>query len=771
MDWARCLSLLVLVPLVAAGGEEVPDWVSRDALPAALQDTVPALCEGVFLEPAFPDETDSDDEPLRANANSGTYSVEKGGKLFGDVLIRRGSRRLTTDLASVDLASGDVVLEGNVAFRQPGLLLQGGRGRYNVNEDSAEIEDARYVIHASRVHGSAEVVSYDGENTLIVRRGRFSRCEPGAEAWALESRRIRIDQDTKQGTAVGAVLRLGGVPVFFVPYIRFPVTDERQSGFLMPEVGFSEENGIDVAVPYYFNLAPNYDLTVTPRVMTERGVLSEIEMRHLARVGSTTVGGAYMPRDDQFDGKFSKDDFNIIDPNGDFDPADRWLVVLDHSGRVGRMRSRVDYGHASDAEYFRDLGSDLSVSSRTALRRFGELAYFGDAFTMRFYGEGFQALEEDIEDSYWRLPAFDFAYAQRLGGLPMTLGLGGQVTRFDRDQSNVIGQDRIVGNRYHVAPKISLDLERNYGHFHASFAELLTYYDLDDVPVGTDDTQTRSLGRAVIDAGLVFEREGSAGRQTIEPRIYYQYTERENQDTLPEFDTAMYTFGFGQLFRDNPFTGLDRIQDANRVSVGMVSRIIGKSGVERVTLDVGQIYHFRDRRVTLTGASTEDLNDDASPIAADFTWRAARNFLVSSALVWDVNDRDVDEGGVALRFAPGGQRILNLGYRHRDASTDQTDLSMFWPISRRFRLFGRWNYDMERSHTIEGFGGIEFDACCWRLRVLGRELLKSSTLQGRVRRDRGVFVQLILKGLAGIGGQAESVMTGGIPGYEELNDE
>ena len=770
MDWCRRFGWLVVVPaMCAVAAEDMPDWVPREELPAALQSRVPALCQGVFLEPVFAFESDTDDA-VRASANSATFRIGEGGQLFGDVLIHSGPRRLTTDRAFLDQASGDVTLEGNVTFRQPGLLLQGARGQYNLNENTAQVGDARYVMHESGAHGRAEVVAYDGEHTLLVRRGRFTRCEPGAEAWALESRRIRIDQETKQGTATGAVLRLGGVPVFFIPYIRFPVTDERQSGFLVPEAGFSQENGFDIALPYYFNLAPNYDMTVTPRMMSERGILSEIEIRHLARIGHTTVGGAYMPRDDQFDGRFSKDDFKIENPNGDFDPAKRWLLVLEHASRLNRIRTLVDYSAASDDEYFRDLGSNLEVSSRTELRRFGEIAYFGDALHLRLYGEGYQALEDDVDDSYRRIPALDIGYARALWDLPMEVGFEAQMTRFDRSQHGLTGRDRIIGNRIHLAPKIALNLLRSFGHLRISFDELLTYYDLEDLPPGFDSSPSRTLARASLDGKLVFERAGKRGWQTIEPRIYYQYTEFEDQDELPEFDTAAFTFGYGQLYRDNPFTGLDRIQDANRVSVGFTSRLIGQSGVERLTINAGQIHYFRDRRVALAGTPTGELDDDYSPVAADLTWRPARNFLVSSSLVWDVDARDIDETGVAFRYTPGAERIVNIGYRHRAQSLDQTDVTFYWPLSRRFRVFGRWNYDVERSQTVEGFGGIEFDACCWRLRVLGRRLLRSSTIPDRVRSDKGVFIQVILKGLAGLGGQAESVMTGGIAGYEDMKD-
>lgn len=758
------LALFCAVNAVAA--EELADWVTREELPLALQATVPALCEGVFLEPAFPDEANVG-SPVWATANAATYRVGKGGRLSGEVLIRHGTRRLTADSASIDEMSGEVVLQGDVQFRQPGLLLQGARGQYNLSAGQAELHDASYVIHASGVHGSADAVVYDdGDGTLRVRRGRFTRCEPGAEAWALESRRIRIDQEKKQGTAIGAVLRLGGVPVFFVPYMRFPVTDERQSGFLVPEIGYSQENGLDVAVPYYFNLAPNYDTTVTPRIMSERGVLTEVELRHLARFGHATVGGAYMPSDDQFDGRLSKDDFDLVNPGGNFDPAQRWLLALEQQGRVGRFRTRVDYNAASDDEYFRDLGSDLSVSSRTELKRFGEIAYFGDALRMRLYGEGYQALEEQVDDSYRRIPALDLAYVRAVGGLPLEVGLESQITRFGRDQQDLMGSDRVIGNRFHLAPRVGVTLNRSFGHLRVSLEELLTYYDLDDLPPGAKRSHDRSLARAIVDGGLVFERARKRGWQTIEPRIYYEYTEFEDQTELPLFDTAAFTFDFGQLFRENPFTGLDRIQDANRVSLGVTSRLIGSSGLERLTFNVGQIYYIRDPRVTLRPG--DEVDGDYSPVATELAWRPARHFLVSGSLVYDLERDDADETGAAFRYLPGGERVVNLGYRHRGGSLDQADISFYWPVSRRLRLFGRWNYDVERSQTIEGFGGIEFDACCWRLRVLGRRLLRSSTIPARARSDQGVFVQIVLKGLAGIGGQTESVMTGGIPGYEEV---
>lgn len=763
------LGWLVLVVVVnAAMAEEVPDWVTRDALPAALQSKIPALCDGMFLEPAFPKDTEEDGS-LRTRSDDVTYRVGEGGYLEGDVEIRYDALRLRTDSASLDEKTGEALLDGDVEFRRPGLLLEGARGRFNLNDRSAELRDARYVLYASGVHGSADVISYDGEHTLRVRRGRFTRCEPNAEAWALESRRLRIDEEKKRGTAVGAVLRLGGVPVFFVPYIRFPVTDERQSGFLVPEVGYSNDNGFDIALPYYFNLAPNYDATVTPRIMSKRGVLTEVELRDLTSFGHATVGGAYLPNDRQFNGRVSKDDLKFIDPTADFDPGDRWLVVLDQAARLGRMRTRVDYSSASDDDYFHDLGSGLSVSSQTALKRFEEVAYQRNDLQMRLYGESYQALEQDLDDSYRRIPALGVTYLHALGGTPLAVGVDAEIARFDSSGQDASGVDLVTGDRFHLVPRMTLGLERSFGHLRATVEELLTYYDLSDRPPGTKRSHERSLARSVVDGALVFERVGSHGWQTIEPRIYYEFTEYEDQDQLPLFDTSTFTFGFDQLFRDNPFTGLDRIQDANNFSAGLTSRLISADGFERLTLNVGQLFYLNDRKVTLTPGGRED--DHSSPLAGGVAWRPAGRFLISSGLVYDVDSGDADEAGFAFRYTPPGRRVLNLAYRHRTPSLDQADISFYSPISRRLRLFGRWNYDVERSQTIEAFGGIEFDACCWKLRVLARRLLRSSTVQDEFQYDDGVFVQLILKGLAGIGGRTESVMGSGIPGYEELRDE
>ncbi|MDZ7668803.1 MAG: LPS assembly protein LptD [Gammaproteobacteria bacterium] len=761
----------------AADEPRVPDDLAASLWEPNAADA-PGYCTGRYRTFDFPHPRDAEDAdfPVHASGERAAYQVDGEIELDGEVSIVQGNRTLRSARARLDHGSGDGVMSGGIRVEEPGLVMIGERAEVNINTRAARSEDVQFVLLDSELRGRAETVSRDQAGTLVMSGGAFTRCEPGNNNWRLSASSVTVEEGEIFGLARNAVMRVRDVPVFYAPYVRFPVTDDRQSGWLFPNMGYSDEDGTDISLPYYLNLAPDYDATIMPRYVSERGSGLETEFRHLSRWEETTLTGAFLHQDELFDGTFQRKDFDELaaagEVSGEFDPADRWLYAVDHDGAVGPFSTRIDYTAVSDRDYFRDLGSDLGVSSRIELERLGEVQYASGGLLVRLWAQRFQRLDEGRVDPYQRLPALGLTYAGNLPG-PFEWSLGAEHSSFDRDNDALSGITAAVGDRLHVEPRLRLPFSAPWGFLTFTGGFRHTRYDLRDVPEAVDPEPERNIGLGSVHGGLFFERElswfGVDLVQTLEPQLYYLYQEFAPQDELPRFDATALTFSYSQLFRDNRFAGVDRIGDANQLSVGVTSRFVNAaSGREYFRASLGEIVYFEDRRVTLGGTVGDDERQSTSALAAELAANVAGAWSLSGTVVWDHHDDKVEEAAAGLQYRRDNRHIVNLGYRKRiQGDIDQTDVSFNWPVSKHYSVVGRWNYDVVSGRTVEGFGGIEYNDCCWRIRVMARRFLDSPT--GRnldtAEADEGIFLQVVFKGLAGFGNKLESVLERGIRGY------
>ena len=765
-----------------SGGDTVAAgyWVDWGDLTAAQRRGLPAHCGGRYVFPPlpYPEDIDNDALPVEGEADVVEYETNGNLTMEGDVILSQGNRSIRAGRAVLGQDRRQGKLSGGVHIREPDLVMQGARAEVDLDRETATVHDAGFLLPGPELRGRAESVARDEAGNVLLTRQVFTRCEPGNDSWRVTARHVHLPEAAVFGTARHAVVRMKGVPVLYTPYIKFPVTDDRQSGFLFPAIEYSGEDGLDLSVPYYLNLAPNQDATLTPRIVSKRGYGLEAEYRHLSRWEETTLSGAILPNDDLYNGTLERDDWEELSAAGrdvppSFEPADRWLVSVDHRGRVGRFASAFDYSEASDRDYFRDLGSDLGQSSRIALRQWGQITYRAGGLFMRLWGQGFQRLDEIRHNEYRRLPELEILYSGRGLG-PVEYSVWANGASFDRNTGGLRGLNAVTGERMHLEPRLVLPLRWPFGFLKASAAYRHTEYRLDSAlgPL-ENDRPRRGLTTGSLDGGLVFERDldwfDAPLVQTLEPRLYYLYQEFEGQDDLPLFDTKALTAGYLQLFRENRFSGLDRIGDANRLTAGVTTRFFGRdNGREYLRASIGQVVHFSDRRVTLLGRQTPDDRHDTSAIAGEIAGRIAGRWKLAGSLVWDPQDNQVDEASGMLQFQVDGRRVINLGYRNRrEQDIDQTDISFYWPVSARYALFGRWNHDLVSGRVIEGMAGIEYNDCCWRLRLLARRFLDQPAARSfeNVDTDEGVFLQIVLKGLAGFGGRMESVLERGIRGY------
>ncbi len=809
------------------------DWVPREQLTAAQLAEVGPYCEGSYVEPLRPGmnaDTPMTESPTFGSAKASRYEQEKeAATLAGDVVLRQSSMQIEADEATLHQAENRGELKGNVRIRDNGMLVVGDRAEIQLDNGEAKVENAEYVIHKGHVRGSALYAKREESAVVRLKDGTFTRCEPGSNAWHLKGNNVKLDPATGFGTATNVTLRVKDIPVFYTPYIYFPIDDRRQSGFLAPGISTSSDTGFSLSTPYYFNLAPNYDATLYPTYMAKRGLLMEGEFRYLTKSSEGQIGAAYL--DDQEDERKLQSEYE----------DQRWMYNWQHKqGLDSRLLAEVDYTDISDPDYFQDLSSDLeNLETPDFLNQRGTLTYRGDSFVARLNAHAYAQTSVIDITPYERLPQLTLN-----GQLPFQPGglnfsYGSEFVRFDRDlrsgnfidedgnptpwyDNNVRGLARSTGDRIHLEPGMSLPMENTWGFIKPSLKYAYTQYDLDLDSIGKSqlngdfqDSPDRGVPITSIDSGLYFDRNtqlfGTNFRQTLEPRAYYLYVPEEEQDDIPVFDTAEYRFSYASLFRDNRFSGNDRIGDENKLSLGVTSRWIEDNGFERQTFSIGQAIYFADRKVQMPNIdyrTRDDAKADFSPYALAYMYRFNRDWRLTSDFNWDGETHRTRSGSVMFHYQPedNPNKVVNAGFRYRDDTIrydqasgtwtygsdfgtpgtanyikdyykiEQHDVSVIWPMVPQWNVIARWQHDYARNRTLEAFGGFEYDSCCWKLRLINRYWIDydETSLNPDVNEepDRGIFLQVVLKGLGNVlGGKTEGFLEQGIQGYREREEQ
>lgn len=823
------------------------DWVPREKLTAAqLAETGP-YCSGAYIEPIRPgmnDKTNKSDAPTFIGAKASRYEQEQQvASLAGDVVMRQGSMQVEADEANLYQAENRGELNGNVRLRDNGALLVGDHAEVQLDTGAAKVDNAEYVIHKSRIRGNA-LYAKRAENAIIrLKDGTYTTCEPNSNAWQLKGNNITLNPATGFGTATNVTLRVKDIPILYTPYIYFPIDNRRQSGFLPPSFSTGGETGFTLVTPYYFNLAPNYDATLYPQYMTKRGMLMEGEFRYLTKSSEGQFGGAYL-NDDSRERKLQTD----------YEKT-RYMLNWQHKGGLdSRVLTQVDYTTISDPYYFQDLKSyQEGVKSNDYVNQQGSVTYRGDSYQARLNLQAYQLATISQITPYDRLPQITFngQLPYHPGGLNFSYET--EAVRFDRDLENgnftdenglvsprldtyVTGLTRANGTRLNAAPAVEYPMNWTYGFVTPKLKYVYTKYDLDLDSTGKNQiiaaqaaataanpyaggtfksSQDRAIPVASVDSGLYFDRNtnlfGKDYRQTLEPRAYYLYVPNKDQSDIPVFDTSEYSFSYASLFRDNRFSGSDRIGDENKLSLGVTSRWIEENGFERQRISVGEAVYFKNREVQLPGILASDRADaqsDVSPIALDYEFRFNRDWRATADYNWDPESHSPRSGSAMFHYQPedNPNKVINVGYRYRNdqvvynqltgkwqfggdygtPGTDnfvkdyykiqQHDFSMMWPIVPQWNLITRWQYDYARNRTLEAFGGFEYDNCCWKLRVINRYWVSNDEYSQiaplNEKGDHGLFLQIVLKGLGGLtGAKVESFLDKGIEGYREREDQ
>ncbi|MFT6092881.1 MAG: LPS-assembly protein [Pseudohongiellaceae bacterium] len=785
------------------------DWVPRAELSSAQIAALPANCCGAFIDPSLVLKTPENDPalaPTTFNAVSGlTQFSDSLYDIEGDVTVAQGYRTVQNDRSTkVNREENTILMQGNVEFREPGMLILGQSAFIDTDNSSNRIETAQYVIHDFSAHGTAANITYNSDTGFVViENGEFSRCEPEDPFWKLSASSIVLDQTEGRGYATKVSLRVKDVPLFYYPFtMPFPLGEQRSSGFLAPSTGSTRSGGFDFELPYYFNLAPNYDATFSPRILSDRGVMATAEFRYLAESSMNTLNMSHLAGDQLFDA-------NTADILGSLSPPteNRWFLGYKHQGVFGEHWSTfVDYNAVSDEDYFFDLGNNgLNVFSRSHLNRQGRINFNSEYLRAGINVQRVQVIDPfintvNINTPYDILPQLHFETEKSLP-LGFAARLRGEFTSFDRSLDEAVLSPALVNNgalvtgeRINLEPEISWSAETPGWFVRANAKYKYAQYQLENQALATMENPDIGVGIFNVDAGLVFERTLAKGSitQTLEPRIYYLYSEFEDQSMLPLFDTAELNFSFNQLFRDDRFSGGDRIADANQVTAALTSKILDKNGKERARASIGQITYFEDRQVSLRNPLINFVPrysplSSTSSLIGEFALSAGQNWQLNTDVQWNQEAKDVDEGSVQLRYQRDNSHIFNLSYRIRnlvDTPTfllplgispqiKQTDVSGVWPLSPNWKVLGRWNYDHSNARNIDAFAGVEWSNCCATIRVIGREWVDQDELfVPNVEPNQAIFVQFTLNGLGNLtGGGLTNLLSDGIWGFRDTEYE
>ncbi|AXS83419.1 MULTISPECIES: LPS-assembly protein LptD [Marinobacter] len=739
------------------------DWRPRAELPEKTRLALPAFCDGGYLPSgngegaggAFAGGVDVE-QPLEARGLNARYEIDQELFLQGDVRIRQGQFQVTGSEARYNQAEGAVSVQGPLVSRGNGFLLTGDSANYNVETGRLDVNTATFLLHGPEMRGRAGSLSRLSEQQVVMEDGLLTTCGPRQNDWAIVASDIRLNRAEGFGTARHVRLEVLDVPVFYWPWANFPIDDRRKSGFLYPQFGSSTAgSGGFLALPYYLNLAPHYDATLTPQYMNGRGLFNEAEGRYLSSLGETTLQLGYIGSDSEFAAE---------NPG---ESGERW--ALDATTRAvfgGGWSGYGDFSVVSDEDYFSDLNRNLEINQATHLQRKGGVTYRSDQQYFDAYLNDYQTISESIanEDKpYAQLP--EIIYAGQAGAGILEANLESQYTVFYRDNEGLTGLDQANGQRFRARPELALPLRALWGFSRPSVSVDYTRYDLDDYDLG-DGAFDRTVPVAEWDNGLYFDRQGSLFdvpyNQTLEPRLYYVWANADaDQNDIPDFDTDLQTFRFDQLFQPDRFTGGDRVGDANQLTVALTSRFNDLlTGAERARFSIGQVQYFDDREVTLFGEGGGTRS--RSPLAGEVVLNPLDTLEIRSSGLWDPDTGDTEEGRSQLTFHSSDYRYLaSLGHTYSRDELEQSDIATVFPVTDRVSLIGRWVYDSSLDRTVGSLAGIEYNNCCWSIQVVHQNYLTyDRELQGRI------LFQIQLKGLGGSGG-ASARISEAIYGFDE----
>jgi LPS-assembly protein len=791
------------------------DWVPVDELTELQKKAVPSVCCGAYIAPLRTD-ADAQLEPeqasLRATADESHTEQQTQVSMRGKVLLTQGNRSVSADSANLDQTTRLAQLDGNIQLREPGFLFRADKAKIHIDSGETRLENTTFVLYDTRVHGTAAYLQRSSDDVFTLDTSEISSCEPGDNAWSIQGSKIAIHQNQHYGTAQNMRIHLKDVPVFYMPYARFPVGEERLSGFLFPLVGYSGRNGLDTALPFYWNIAPNYDAIITPRYIVERGAVLELDARHMSEEFDSELLAAGI-ENDQGSTKGKDPEGKQIDHVGE----DRWFYTFTQKGGRGqRWSSDINYTDLSDIDYFRDLeNGGVGVNQQAYREQRASLAYQTDHWVLGSSVTDYRPVTYN-QSVYRELPRIHVNGDYSLGD--WDIQFNNEYTHFVQSRYYKQRADTIIfGERFNSDYRLVWDNASEWGFIKPSIAvKSLSYqFAQETLADSSDQSLAFVVPQASVDTGLYFERFTPVFNnnylQTLEPRLFYFYSQYKDQSSLfdvrtgnstteintgtVKFDTSELTFNYDQLFRTSRFAGGDRLDDANQVSLALSSALVSQqTGVERLRVSLGKIVYGEDRRITIFKPIEQDGPRESdtrstSPLALKLTGQVNSHLRATSDLVYDELNGRMDYASTGLHYLDDQYRIFNLTYRYtlnplasslsqlvvtEEKPMNQVDVSVLWPLTSRWSLLARTNHDFAHGVELDSFLGLEYNDCCYRLRLLGRRSLefdynKPNFLEqvGHSDYDTGFSVEMQLKGLGSMGQTVSNLLDKVVTGFSD----
>ena len=786
------------------------DWVPKAQLTEEQRLACPRGCEGAYIEPErIGQEANLDprDAQLRAEAGSGEIdALTQAASLGGYVVFSQGWRQVSAETVSVDREDSQYRLEGDVSIREPGLLVIGDSAAVDGEDNSLVVTNANYLLHNSRLRGSSTEVRREGSDQFVIENATYTSCEPGDGAWTLSAGELRINEKTGLASARNVLIRTGGVPVFYAPYISYPIDDRPRSGLLYPQIKLASEDGFDYKQPIYWAIAENQDATFTPRYISERGFGLQAEHRFLTNNTYTVSTGSFFPSD-QSDERA-----------GLLEGESRWLLDLKHQGYVNDFWTEVEFSRVSDIDYFEDFGTSiLEDASVSNLQQYGAIGLSKGNWDFSLLAENFQSLVVENGNEYRRFPELDISGRGNYGP-DLWWQADYQYSLFGHardDQTGATGFELaadgtwVTGQRLRAEHSTGWTSESDWYLFRPAIGVDYLYYNLDSPVQGQNTASPSELApNASIDFGLVFERETNLFDrqwiQTLEPEIFYFFRDASDQSDIPLFDTTIATSSYDQLFRRNSFVGGDRLSDNHQITLGLSSSLYNnETGRELGRFRIAQAFFLEDRVVHASDAVLLDLTDPSvlnendplfaaavagqeildelvenrSDLIATLDLNVAENWNFNSELIWDVVNDDIERSQVQFAYQhPTKNQQLSFSYfresdvvflRDQDGdgfsqldelvqdNVEQASVTGIVELQDHWSVVSLIQQDFGNNRNLNSLVGLSFENCCWSASFSWRRWLERDDNEpfgtGAVSHDNGVFFSFEWIGLGGIG--------------------
>ena len=712
---------------------------------AADTDAETVLCPP-SIRAARPDKTVStnNDERVHLSADSATVDNDAVTTFTGNVQAQQADRVIQADSVRYDRRTGEFTADGHLTYSTSEITVTGDRANMNINESTGTIENTKYFTGSVNGRGEADLITLKSPVELQLDEATYTTCPPGDEAWQLSADSIHLDKATSQGTATGVVLKMAHVPIMYLPYIRFPIGDARLTGFLYPGFGTSNKHGTEISIPFYWNIAPNFDATINAHNMSRRGLMLENEFRYLTETSKGQI------------------EYNYLDDElfGDRRERVSWVhSVVPEPG----WSSTINYNFVSDVQYLEDFSSGLGTSSVTHLDRLAQVDYNSERFVVSTLFQDHQNISGT--EPYKRQPQIQFNTRFTNQENRLNYDINTELVNFEHKDTN-----QVTGTRVKLSPYLSYPMQADAGFFIPKLALHYLDYNLEQTAPTQNDRVSASVPVFSLDTGLFFERDtelaGTGLLHTLEPRLYYLYAPYKNQDDLPVFDTGLTTFSQTTLFSESRFSGNDRIGDANQLTTALTTRFYRQdNGQEVFNATLGQIIYFRDRRVSLPGQATDTA--DRSSYLASLSLTPNPRVKLSGDMLWNPRTDHTEVGNTRIQYDAGEGRIINLHQRFRRNELRTQGASFAWRTSPAWQFFGGHEYDLENNHRLENFLGVRYDNCCWGVRLVGIERFDQTLSGDEPRYENAIYLEIELKGLSSLGSRKDidQLLENGILGY------